>query len=71
MEIVLEHNDIDRLLRVGLAAEGVRVPEGCALHLRANNKKSTLRAVYRPAKREGFTRCGSPRRGTSAAKEDR
>lgn len=60
MQLVLEHEDIDRLLRLGLAAEGIQVPEGCDLHLRANHKRSTLRAVYRPT-----------RRGPSAAKEDR
>lgn len=55
MQIVLEHEDIDRLLRKGLAAEGLTVPEGCSLHLRANHKRSTLRAVYRPTGKQAPT----------------
>lgn len=55
MQLVLEHEDIDRLLRLGLAAEGIQVPEGCGLHLRANHKRSTLRAVYRPAGKQAPT----------------
>jgi hypothetical protein len=61
MQLVLEHEDIDRLLRLGLAAEGIRVPEGCDLHLRANHKKSTLRAVYRPAGKRAPTPPAPPK----------
>jgi len=47
MEIVLDWTDVERLLRKGLAKEGIRVPpEACMVH-RPNNKKQTTKLVFK------------------------
>lgn len=46
MEIMLEMEDVDRLLRKALEAEGVTVPGTMRLIVRSNHKKGTLRVIY-------------------------
>ena len=46
MEIVLEQEEVDRLLRQALKVQGVIVPHGADFVIRRNNKKQTLRVVY-------------------------
>lgn len=47
MEIVLEHEEVDRLLREALKAKGVLIPREAEFRVRPNHKKGTMRAVYR------------------------
>jgi hypothetical protein len=46
VEIVLEHEEVDRLLREALQARGVRVPPDAEFRVRNNHKKGTMRVVY-------------------------
>lgn len=48
MELVLEHADIDNLLREALKARGMAIPDESVLRIRRNNKRSTIRAVFAP-----------------------
>jgi hypothetical protein len=47
MEIVLEHAEVIRLLRKGLAAEHIVVPSNAKVTVRRNNKKGTIRVVFK------------------------
>tara|TARA_B100001094_G_scaffold239720_1_gene235261 strand:+ start:2234 stop:2413 length:180 start_codon:yes stop_codon:yes gene_type:complete len=47
MELVLEHDEIVTLLREALRARGMKVPDDTLVRLRRNNKKGTLRAVFK------------------------
>jgi hypothetical protein len=47
MEIVLEHDEIEALLREALAARRVKVPEEASFRVRSNHKKGTIRAVFK------------------------
>lgn len=46
MEFVIEHEEIDRLLRKALAAEGIEVPSEAEMAVRQNHKKGTVRVVF-------------------------
>lgn len=56
MELVLEQDEIDNLLREALKARGVVVPEQNTIRIRRNNKTLTIRVAFvdavtaRPAK---------------------
>ena len=52
MELVLEWDEIERLLRQALAANGLQMPENTEMRRRINNKQGTLRIVF-ATKREG------------------
>jgi hypothetical protein len=51
MEIMLEHHEIERLLRKALAAEGVNVPADAPMKVRQNHKKGTIRVVFQTPRR--------------------
>lgn len=46
MEIVLEQDEVDSLLRQALQARGILVPHDARLTVRQNHKHSTVRIVY-------------------------
>ena len=46
MELVLEHDEIEALLREALEARGMAFPPESAIRIRRNNKRGTLRAVF-------------------------
>jgi len=46
MEIVLEQDEVDSLLRQALQARGILVPHDARLTVRHNHKHSTIRLVY-------------------------
>jgi hypothetical protein len=47
MEIVLEHDEIQALLREALAARGIEVPRKADFRVRSNHKKGTIRVVFK------------------------
>lgn len=47
MEIVLEHDEIETLLREALAHRGLRVPVDSTFRVRSNHKKGTIRVVFK------------------------
>jgi len=60
VEITVEHGEIDWLLRKALASEGIKVPEEAEMVLRRNNKRGTLRIVFRaPRDNHGRKRGGT------------
>lgn len=46
MELVLEQDEIDNLLREALKARGVVVPEQNTIRIRRNNKTMTIRVAF-------------------------
>jgi len=46
MELVLEHDEIEALLREALEARGMAFPPESEIRIRRNNKRGTLRAVF-------------------------
>lgn len=46
MEVVLEHNEVDNLLRQALRDRGTKVPPGSVMRIRRNNKLGTIRIVF-------------------------
>jgi hypothetical protein len=52
VELVLEWEEIERLLRQALSANNFQVPENSVMRKRTNNKHGTLRIVF-ATKREG------------------
>ena len=46
MELVLEHDEIEVLLREALVARGIAFPPESDIRIRRNNKRGTLRAVF-------------------------
>lgn len=46
MEFIIEHTEIDRLLRKALASESIEVPDSAVMVLRHNHKKGTVRVVF-------------------------
>ena len=46
MELVLEQDEIDSLLREALKMRGVLVPDRNIIRIRRNNKTSTIRVVF-------------------------
>ena len=52
MELVLEWEEIERLLRQALSTNNFQVPENTVMRKRTNNKHGTLRIVF-ATKREG------------------
>ena len=46
MELVLEHDEIEALLREALEARGMAFPPESEVRIRRNNKRGTLRAVF-------------------------
>lgn len=46
MEVVLEHEEVLRLLKEALEARGINISEKAEGHIRRNNKKGTLRVVF-------------------------
>lgn len=62
MELVLEQDEIDSLLREALKARGILIPDANVLRVRRNNKSSTIRAVFAPPlTRNGVDRWSAPR----------
>jgi len=62
MELVLEHDEIEELLKEALQSRGITLSPELRMIIRRNNKKGTIRAVYKPLKRRG--RRTGPRSGT-------
>lgn len=52
MEIVLEQDEIESLLREALDARGINVPAGARFHFRQNHKKRTQRGVFKVESRK-------------------
>ena len=48
MELVLEQDEIDSLLREALKARGVTIPDQNIIRIRRNNKNATIRVVFAP-----------------------
>lgn len=46
MEIILDHDEVESLLREALAARGSPVPATCEMKIRNNHKKGTVRIVF-------------------------
>lgn len=46
MQIVLEQKEIERLLKLALKEEGVRIPDSHIMRIRKNNKKGTIRVAF-------------------------
>ena len=46
MEIVLEFEDIEELLREALKKRGCALPEPSRMKIRQNHKKGTIRVVF-------------------------
>jgi hypothetical protein len=46
MELVLEQDEIDNLLREALKARGVVVPDQNIIRIRRNNKTMTIRVAF-------------------------
>jgi len=46
MEIVVEHKEVEELLREALEARGTMVPPNSVMRIRRNNKLGTLRVVF-------------------------
>lgn len=51
MELVLEQDEIDSLLREALKARGMNVPDNSVIRIRRNNKTATIRVVFLPHNR--------------------
>ena len=47
MEIVLDYDEVERLLRAAMLAEGIAVPVDAEMVVRRNNKKNTIRLVFK------------------------
>jgi hypothetical protein len=47
MEMVLEQDEVDDLLRQALLANGIRMPREAVMVVRQNHKKGTIRVVFR------------------------
>lgn len=52
MELVLEQDEIDSLLRQALKTRGVQVPDQYETRIRRNNKTSTIRVVFAPPRKQ-------------------
>lgn len=50
MEIILEHEDIEALLRKALRKEGVIISDSAQMKVRQNHKKGTIRVVFKERK---------------------
>jgi len=48
MELVLEQDEIDSLLREALKARGIAIPDRNVIRIRRNNKTATIRVVFLP-----------------------
>ena len=46
VEIVIEQDEIEEILRQALQARGIQVPLEAAMRIRKNNKKGTIRIVF-------------------------
>ena len=46
MEIVVEHEEVEELLREALKARGIKVPLEAVMRVRRNNKLNTIRIVF-------------------------
>ena len=46
MQLVLEHHEVEALLREALHARGMEVAEDSVIRIRRNNKKGTLRIAF-------------------------
>lgn len=47
MEIILNQEEVEALLREALAARGTTVPVAAEMKIRTNNKRGTFRIVFR------------------------
>lgn len=47
MEIILEHWELEELLREALTARGIVIPEKTRMLTRQNKKKNTVRVVFK------------------------
>ena len=54
MELVLEIDEVEELLREALKNQGLVVPENFQMIHRVNNKKRTFRIVFQPKPRRGL-----------------
>lgn len=52
MELVLEQDEIDSLLRQALKTRGVQVPDQYETRIRRNNKTATIRVVFAPPREQ-------------------
>jgi hypothetical protein len=46
MEVVIEHNEVEELLREALKARGTKAPPNSVMRVRRNNKLGTIRVVF-------------------------
>ncbi len=46
MQLVLEFEEVEALLRQALLQQGIRLPEGAVMRKRINGKKQTMRIVF-------------------------
>lgn len=46
MQLVLEHEEVEALLREALLARGMEVAEDSVIRIRRNNKRGTLRVAF-------------------------
>ncbi len=46
MQLVLEHDEVEALLREALYARGMGVAEDSVIRIRRNNKRGTLRVAF-------------------------
>jgi len=46
MELILEPDEVERLLRKALSEEGISVPHEAEMAIRANHRRNTLRVVF-------------------------
>ena len=53
MEIVLEQQDVEALLREALVSRGTRVPDRLEMRIRTNHKKGTIRVVFAETLEDG------------------
>jgi len=51
MEIVLEWEEIEQMLRDGLLRRGIEVPADTRMIRRTDNKKGTIKLVFKTQKR--------------------
>jgi hypothetical protein len=46
VEVLLEHAEVEELLREALKARGTKAPPGSIMRVRRNNKLGTIRVVF-------------------------
>jgi hypothetical protein len=46
VELVIDHDEIELLIREALAARGAPIPKRSAMRIQCNHKKGTIKAVF-------------------------